>query len=598
MKKTGAFLFLAMLVMPFAAYSQEASTGVGLTILDTTAPVINLTLPLNNSGNVNGNITFFYNVSDDSAVQNCSLIVGNKINITDTSIIKKTKIKFILNNTHIGRYNWSINCTDSLGFNGSSDARTFSVLFLQQFNLTTTNISLVNITNVTHFVIEESTAGKINFSESLDLSQGLDLDKYINVSFNRIELNSTALSALNKSATLYLYGLTFSNPRVVKDGIVCPSGICKEVSYSGGTFAFNVTHFTVYSSEETPGGGGDGGSGSSGGGGGGDGGGGGGGGGIQTFLDFTTDKKTIKVVLKQGQTKEETLSIKNTGTTVLDVTTYLQALKEFIISPSLEEIKTILNPNEEQSLNFVFGAEENLKPDVYTGGIKIKGGAIEKIINTIIEVESAKPLFDVDVEVLPQYKSIFPGEDVFMEVSLFNVRGFGRVDVVLEYSIRDFKGNIIATEHETVAVETQAKFSRELQIPADIEPGTYIASVKVTFEDSVGISSDLFEVKARAIRLIPVYIKSLAPYLLIGIIAVLFIVYIFVVRGFGLPGKKHAPKTKEEESKLLKTEEKIKKLEKELAASESAYKSGFISEESYKNNKERVEKELDKLRKE
>ena len=44
--------------------------------------------------------------------------------------------------------------------------------------------------------------------------------------------------------------------------------------------------------------------------------------------------------------------------------------------------------------------------------------------------------------------------------------------------------------------------------------------------------------------------------------------------------------------------QKIKKLEKELAASESAYKSGFISEESYRNNKERVEKELDKLRKE
>lgn len=323
----------------------------------------------------------------------------------------------------------------------------------------------------------------------------------------------------------------------------------------------------------------------------------GGGGGIQTVLDFTTDKKTIKVVLKQGQTTEETLSIKNTGTAVLDVTTYLQALKEFIISPSLGEIKTILNPNEEQLLNLVFRAEENLKPDVYTGGIKIKGGALEKIINTIIEVESAKPLFDVDVEVLPQYKSIFPGEDVFIDVSLFNVRGFGRVDVVLEYSIKDFEGNIIAKEEETVAIETQATFTRELFVPSDIGPGTYVASVKVTFENSVGISSDLFEVKAKAIRLIPVPIRDLAPYL-VGIAVVALIVYIFVIRGLGLPGKKHVPKTEEEESKLLKTEEKIKKLEKELAALESAYKSGFISEESYKNNKERVEKELDKLRKE
>ena len=160
----------------------------------------------------------------------------------------------------------------------------------------------------------------------------------------------------------------------------------------------------------------------------------------------------------------------------------------------------------------------------------------------------------------------------------------------------DFLGNVIATEHETVAVETQAKFSRELLIPADTGPGMYIASVKVTFEDSVGISSDLFEVKAKAIRLIPVPIRDLAPYLA-GIVAVAFIVYIFAIRGLGLPSKKHAPKTKEEESRLLKTEEKIQKLEKELAALESAYKSQFISEESYKKDTERIEKELNKLNK-
>ena len=42
-------------------------------------------------------------------------------------------------------------------------------------------------------------------------------------------------------------------------------------------------------------------------------------------------------------------------------------------------------------------------------------------------------------------------------------------------------------------------------------------------------------------------------------------------------------------------EEKIQKLEKELKALESAYKSKFISEASYQKNKERVEKELKRL---
>jgi len=204
-------------------------------------------------------------------------------------------------------------------------------------------------------------------------------------------------------------------------------------------------------------------------------------------------------------------------------------------------------------------------------------------------------LFDVDVEVLPEYKSVLPGDEVFIEVSLFNVRGFGRVDVDLEYTIRDFQGNIIAAEQETVAVETQAKFGRELLIPSDIKPGTYVASVKVTFEDSVGISSDVFEVKAKAIRLIPIALKEYTFFLLLGIVFII-IISVFLMYRYYPPKKEYKPKTKEEASKLIKTEEKTKKLEKELQALESAFKSKFISEQSYLKNKERVEEQLKKFR--
>lgn len=267
-----------------------------------------------------------------------------------------------------------------------------------------------------------------------------------------------------------------------------------------------------------------GGSGSSGGGGGGGGAGGGGaGGGPLKVLNFTVDKNIIKVVLRQGQIKNETFSIKNTGTTVLDVIINLQDLEQFILSPNLKEINTMLNPNEEQSLNLVFGVEEELKPDVYTGEIKIKSGTIEKIINVIIEVESSMPLFDVDVEVLPKYKSILPGEETFIEVSLFSIRGIGSVNVTLEYSIKDFKGGEITFEMETVAVETPAKITKGLLVPSDLHPGAYVASVKVTYKDYVGIGSDIFDVEAKTIRLNPIGIKNNILYLLIGIMFVVSI---------------------------------------------------------------------------
>ena len=603
MAKRGLCLFLAaFLLIPLAAHGQGASTGVGLTIADAAPPKFDFSVLVNNSGIPSRNYSIPFRFSEDSLMQSCGMIIDNKLNFTNNTFgadvtnndFRNFSMQFNLNNLDIGEFNFSVNCTDNFNFTALADQLKFTVIPMDDYNGSSTDITKININNITNFVLERSTLATINFSGVINLSGGFDLDKFINFSSNKIQLDSSELSVLNKSATLNLYDLTFTNPRVLIEGKVCPSSICTEVSYSGGTFVFNVTHFTSYSSEETPssttttttttGGGG---------------GGAGGGGGILSVLDFTTDKKTIKVVLKQGQSMEETLSIKNTGTATLDVTTYLQALKEFIVSPDLDEIKTVLSPNEEQLLSLIFKAEENLKPDVYTGEIKVRGGALEKIVNTIIEVESAKPLFDVDVEVLPQYKSIFPGDDIFIDVSLFNIRGFGRVDVVLEYSIRDFQGNTIAIEEETVAVEQQAKFTRELLVPSDISPGAYVATVKVTYEKSVGISSDLFEVKAKAIRLISVPIRDLAPYLITGIGVIAIIVYMFAKGPLGpLRTKKRAPKTKEEETKVLKTEQKIKKLEKELAALESAYKSRFISEESYNNNKGRIEKELEKLREE
>ena len=119
--------------------------------------------------------------------------------------------------------------------------------------------SYEDLQNLSSVVLENTDHGKIEFNEAINLTDDsdltdnqIDLDNYINISSNRIEVNSTALPNFNKSATLYLYNLAFSNPRILRDEVVCPSTICIQNSYSGGTLSFNVTGFTVYSSEETP----------------------------------------------------------------------------------------------------------------------------------------------------------------------------------------------------------------------------------------------------------------------------------------------------------------------------------------------------------
>ncbi len=297
-----------------------------------TAPTVNLTSPANNTGDNDGNLTFFYNVSDvDSNIANCSLIINSILNQTDTLITKDITQNFTLNNLAVGTYNWSVNCTDSNNGEAESETRKFSVVLSTKFSGDTTDLSQVNISNITNLIIDQPSYGKINFSESVDLSSRADFNTNVNISNNRIEINSTALPILNKSAILYLYNLTFSNPRILRNSLVCPSSICTKISYSAGTLMFNVTQFSVYSAEEMPttspsGSGGD----------------------CSKRLEIIAPSE---VNITQGETKQINITLKSTGSCTLnninvslDVPVGWQSASEIIS-------KLHINKNQTVSLN-------------------------------------------------------------------------------------------------------------------------------------------------------------------------------------------------------------------------------------------------------
>ena len=59
----------------------------------------------------------------------------------------------------------------------------------------------------------------------------------------------------------------------------------------------------------------------------------------------------------------------------------------------------------------------------------------------------------------------------------------GRIDVILNFEIRDSDDDPLITKTETVAVETQANFVRTFTIPSDAELGKYSLKVKLTYAD-------------------------------------------------------------------------------------------------------------------
>ncbi len=213
---------------------------------DTSPPNITAIAPADEYIDTDGNITFKYNTTDDRDIDNCSLVINNKINKTDKTITKDMTqtLNIVLT---AGRYTWQINCSDGAGNENSSLARTITIIKLTGFN--GTNLSNANISNITNFYIEKPNTAKINFTDSIDLSSGADIDTYVNITHNYVEINSSALPQLNKSATIEFYGLTYlQTPIILRNGEVCTSDICKINSYNSGNLSFNVSSFTSYSS--------------------------------------------------------------------------------------------------------------------------------------------------------------------------------------------------------------------------------------------------------------------------------------------------------------------------------------------------------------
>ena len=263
--------------------------------------------------------------------------------------------------------------------------------------------------------------------------------------------------------------------------------------------------------------------------------------------------------------------------------------KQAIYSENLD-----IKKNESGTYEWQIKNPGNIKSLKVTGRVSANGTArvyIEKDGERKLLFDSAKQLFDVNINVLPEYKKILQGEKILIQNVLFNLRGFGAGDVSVRYSIKDEKGNVIATQEESVYIETQAKFIRELVMPPEIKAGTYVAFVEAfTNGTIVGTGSDTFEVKAKFEE---PYYKQLKFYLIVAAGAIALLIAII----FGAYGIQELKKKKDvEELKAKEPLERIKKLENELNALNKAFKSGFISEESYKREKKRIEEKLGTLK--
>tara|TARA_B100001971_G_scaffold191136_1_gene194417 strand:+ start:537 stop:1727 length:1191 start_codon:yes stop_codon:yes gene_type:complete len=214
----------------------------------------------------------------------------------------------------------------------------------------------------------------------------------------------------------------------------------------------------------------------------------GGGGGFFTQKGFSLNPGSVKIKLALGESAEEILTIKNTGTSAITIPLAVEGVRPYL---SLSEEVIILEAGEdtEVSLNFI---GRNIGG--FAGQILAVVDEIKESIPVILEITTEKVLFDVKLDIPAAYSEIEPGDELKTQITLLNVGAPEKVDVFATYFIKDLRGNIVYEETETFAVEKQISYPKIFRIHETTEPGSYVAIIEVRYTDSFAVSSQFFRV--------------------------------------------------------------------------------------------------------
>lgn len=250
-------------------------------------------------------------------------------------------------------------------------------------------------------------------------------------------------------------------------------------------------------------------------------------------VDFETDQFLIKNLIKIGETS--TISVRITNTDVNS--------GEFALSLvdgggliDVTEQKFTLGSGETNTIDLRFRSakpgQPAFSPGIYTGKLNIVSDDKRQLIPIIVELESYNVLFDSNLYVGPEYKELSPRSTLVADVRIFNLKSKDTEQVELKYTIKDMTNNIILTEIETASIGTTTSLTKSFKLPGTLMAGTYVLGVETKSDNSVGISTYIFEVTGifGAITNIEVLIQKYFFSIIIGIAVLLLIITIYSLK--------------------------------------------------------------------
>ncbi len=241
-------------------------------------------------------------------------------------------------------------------------------------------------------------------------------------------------------------------------------------------------------------------------------------GGVTPTVSISLDPTEISLTMAIDTAVDQIIKVTNLKTSPVTVSVGQFGLDNMVL---LEETSLTLATGETKNLNIRFVAPA--QPGIFTGKILI--GTKQVLVS--LNIKTKLLLFDSNIIVLNKDYRVAQGEKLKTQVTLVPLGDEERLDVTLNYVIKDYDDEVYLTQSETLLVERQIDFKRNFDTGM-LPMGKYIIGLELVYPNGVAPSSAHFEIVQ---KITTDFLGSLMFILLTAILIVAILIVLLVIRG-------------------------------------------------------------------
>ncbi|MBU2104861.1 MAG: hypothetical protein KKF67_03785 [Nanoarchaeota archaeon] len=241
-----------------------------------------------------------------------------------------------------------------------------------------------------------------------------------------------------------------------------------------------------------------------------------------TEIEFSVSPELYEKSIALNRIEFGEIIITNKETSEISLVIDVGFIEDIIF---FEKTELSLAPGETKPLEFKISSPR--ETGIYTGKIIITSGTTVKEVLIMINVKTEKSLFDITLLIPQAMKTMVFNTNLNAQINLIQMGIKEKMDVTLNYVIKDFSGKVYLEESETIGVFDQKSIDKKFHTK-DLPVGDYVLGAELIYPDGVAVASSHFKIKDK----IEIEGNQIIMIALIFAVIFLFVLIILAIRKY------------------------------------------------------------------